>query len=686
MYRTYFIALWFLFVTQSMAQPAKPVANDPATRLKTLSQQARGFLDRQQPDSAWQVALKPGLPLLKQAPDTAVASRQFRYELISCYTQKHEISKVISQSKDMIFLCRQVRDLSFEGKTRQLLITTYAELGMYQECISESLENIPLFQHLQDLEMLAKTYNFLAWAYQQEGNVVQWERHTRLAIKYGKLANEPRSRTVSFLNEGNLYVQKKQFDKAIKTFRVILPEIEANPALRGYLPDGYRCLAEGLQQAGQFTEALKVANTGLDKCRQYGNSMAEIANYLTIATVYAALHKNEASLEVATHALSLTTKNVPPIARQEALRVLSEAQERVGNYAAALKATRQLAALTDSLNTINKAEAIVTAETRFDVKAKNETINLLNKNATLKQQQTQQQQQTAGIVIGFLVLGLGIIGFSLFREHKTGTVLKRQKAEIETQATKLAELNGIKDQLFSIVSHDLRGPVMSLQQTLDRLETTVDTTAATTALPEALPRFRQSVNAVASLTDNILCWALSQMGGLRTRPQPFAVMDIVSDVLGLYEETIRQKNIELIVDNEPAGEAAPLALADENQAEIAIRNIVQNALKFSPAGGKLTLSVEPQVKTGEVSLLILDEGPGFDWQPGKTAPGKTSITRASTNSTGLGLTVVEDLMHRNGGTLMISGRTDGPAGTVARLTWPAQAVQNSLQLSLAEAR
>ncbi len=133
-------------------------------------------------------------------------------------------------------------------------------------------------------------------------------------------------------------------------------------------------------------------------------------------------------------------------------------------------------------------------------------------------------------------------------------------------------------------------------------------------------------------------------------------------MLALYAETIREKNIDLITcDTEPEQSQA-MVLADENQAEIAIRNLVQNALKFSPIGGKLTLSVEPQ--DGAVSLLIVDNGPGFDWQSGYT-----DTTRASTNSTGLGLTVVEDLMRRNGGTLHIERCTD-QSGTVARLTWP----------------
>jgi signal transduction histidine kinase len=137
----------------------------------------------------------------------------------------------------------------------------------------------------------------------------------------------------------------------------------------------------------------------------------------------------------------------------------------------------------------------------------------------------------------------------------------------------------------------------------------------------------------------------------------------VQEVLALYQETIHQKNLHVVFGPETD---TPLILADENHTEIALRNIIQNAIKFSPNNGQLTFSVEPTEKF--VTLTVADNGPGFDWQPGHASRGQTT-TRASQNSTGLGLTVVEDLMQRNGGSLQISRQTDGVSGTVARLTW-----------------
>lgn len=640
-------------VSFSISTHSTPLSNnDPASQLKAYTQLAQQLLARQQLDSTWQQALKLGMPLLKQVSDTALVGRAFRVEVINMYLQQRNFHAVIKTAKPLILSCRQANDKPMEGRVRYGLCTAYSNLGMFQECITEALYTIGLFQQPPNHDILALTYTVLARAYQEQGDSARVNQYTTLSVRHGKLAERTNIRTVSFLNEGELLLAKGQFKKAIESYNTVLRIIETDPALTVYGPGASVGLAQAFEQNNQPNEAYRWATKATEEARLYGDLATEIESSLTLVRVQAMLKNNKASLVMATRALRLSNEvGVPPIARLTALKLFSEAQERMGNPTAALKATRQLAALTDSLNQINKAEAIATAETRFNVKAKNATIDLLNKNMALRQQQAQQEKQTALIVIASLVLGFLTVGFFWYRARKTSQLLQRQKAEIETQARQLAEINGIKDQLFSIVSHDLRGPVMSLQQGLDRLE------SATQASSDALPRFRQSVNAVASLTDNVLCWSLAQMGGLRTHPQPFGVVEVVEDVLTLYAPAIAQKNLRVVIS--PDLQRAASILADENQAEIVLRNIIQNAIQFSPVGGELRFEVEQQGDSQ--SLLVIDEGPGFEGQLSSGPQTKTS--------TGLGLQVVGDLMSRNGGSATFALRTDR-SGTVVRLRWP----------------
>jgi two-component system, sensor histidine kinase and response regulator len=260
-----------------------------------------------------------------------------------------------------------------------------------------------------------------------------------------------------------------------------------------------------------------------------------------------------------------------------------------------------------------------------------------------------------------LLLGVGVVGVFWYQARQRGRLLTRQNIEIEAQAAQLAELNDLKDKLFSMVSHDLRGPVTSLLQSIDRLET-----ASLNTVAEALPRFRQSVSVVAGLTENLLCWSLAQMDGLHTRPQAFDLRDVLTEVLALYQEPFRQKQLTTTVLPDATPPTNRRVLADENQTEIAIRNIVQNALKFSPVGGQLTFCIEQT--QDRLTLLVTDEGPGFRWEPTGTGADKLQ-TRSSQSGTGLGLVLVEELMRLNGGSVQITPRPE-QVGTVVRLTWP----------------
>ena len=647
MYRTYLLSGLLLATTCFAQVPSTTL------RLQALTRQAEKLLNQDHPDSTWEQVFRQGNQLLNQLPDTARAAIQFRALRGTFYLHQHHGKAAINEYRTLIQLSQKIGDRTLENKARYRLTHAYSDLGMYQACITQSLANLRVFKQLHQHDMVANTYMILSWVYEQQGDLKQSSQCTWAGITYCRRVNTPMFRVLALLSESELYAKEKQYDKAIKIHLTALPQLKATPALYANIPAFYQTLTNLYYQTGRYVQALRVARAGLAQCRQQKNILSAAEIYLTIASLYAARGNNKASLAAAARALPLASRGGMVIVRRQTLDQLSAAQERVGDTKAALKTTRQLMALTDSLNQINKADAIASAEARFDVQTKNATIGLLNKNLLLRQQQARQEQQTASLIILFLAVGLCVLAFAWYKARQTGRLLRQQKTEIEAQARQLANVNKVKDQLFSIVSHDLRGPVVSLRQSLDRLEQASPATVSAT-----LSQFRQSTNALASLTDNLLCWALSQLNSLRTRPQVFDLGEALSHVLTLYEDSIRQKNLHVSLD-QPLLTNQALILADDDQTEIVLRNIIQNAIKFSPVGGRIRLRTEPHAD--QIVLFITDDGPGFDWQAGQQA--------VSQNSTGLGLAVVSTLMYHNRGSVQLIRRTDGP-GTVARLCWP----------------
>jgi signal transduction histidine kinase len=666
---TYSLLFFLLLISAAQAQQPSPIT--VGMRLNAYAEQASLYLSQQQPDSAWQMALKPGMPLVRLLPATSLPVRKFRYTLSSYYYKTNDSKQAIWLLKQLMATQSEADTGHLDDKIRYALTQIYSDHGEYQACIAQTFDNLRKFIPKHDYASIASAYTMLAWVYEQQQDTLLMNKYTQLGIQFSRQSGTPSLMLLADLNEAEVQKRNRQYNKAIILYRRVLNQYESQPIMRRHVPKTYNDLAASYLKIDRLAEAEAAAKAGLQHTSRIKNMGSEAELYTTLSAIYERQEKFQASLVTVRKALPLALRTGYAIVRRQALEQLTKALERTGKPAEALRAARQLAALTDSLSRINKAEAIAAAEARFGVQQKNATIGLLNKNLALRQQQARQEKQIAWLVIALLSIGVGTIGVSWYRVRQTGRLLRQQNTEIERQATQLANLNQFKDQLFSIISHDLRGPVISLQRHIDQLRNVPDE-----AMPDTLARLGRSANTLTSLTDNLLCWALAQMGGLRTRPQPFSLYDSLTDVLALYAEPIRQKQVQvqmLVAASLVTATDTPIDLsdeatvvADENQTDIVLRNVIQNAIRFSPQKG--TLTFQTQQTDGQLTLLIADDGPGFDWEP-NPAEQTTNPTRPSQTSTGLGLTVVEELMRHNGGTLSVARRADAP-GTLVRLSWP----------------
>ena len=313
---------------------------------------------------------------------------------------------------------------------------------------------------------------------------------------------------------------------------------------------------------------------------------------------------------------------------------------RQGNYKKAYQRAAQHADIQLWLQRVRQSR-----ETHLQLSQWKNTVALARKEAQIRQLASRQQGQR-WLLVGVSAVAVLATVFVF--------LLRRSRQRVERQRAELSQLNATKNRLFSVVSHDLRGPVLTLRQSLERLEQ-----VPAPARPETLNRLRQSVNGLVALTDNLLLYALAELDGLTTMPRPVPLPMVLTSVLSLYREPVRQKRLSIAGWPLPAAAAdVPdwLVLADETHVEIAIRNVWQNAVKFSPDGGQITISVVQQPH--ELTVLIANQGPGFSWPP---PVGTVPL------GTGLGLQVVQNLIDRNNGTLRVEA---GPTGPTVRLSWP----------------
>lgn len=186
------------------------------------------------------------------------------------------------------------------------------------------------------------------------------------------------------------------------------------------------------------------------------------------------------------------------------------------------------------------------------------------------------------------------------------TYFKRIHADylfvIEQQRKSLALMNSDKEKLLSIVAHDIRSPLTSLESALYLLR---DGDYTQSEMKEVAHLVRKKVAHLSDTVDNLLRWSASQMKGIKAQPVQFDLAPLILSVLELLDPIIREKGIKV----ETNLQARAAIYADPNQAMIIVRNLINNALKFSHPGGKISISTSSSETS--VRVEISDEGIGM---------------------------------------------------------------------------
>ncbi len=241
--------------------------------------------------------------------------------------------------------------------------------------------------------------------------------------------------------------------------------------------------------------------------------------------------------------------------------------------------------------------------------------------------------------------------------------IKRQREELD-------RLNATKDRLFSVIGHDLRGPFMGLLGALELLRDASDDMDTQTR-HELITNLYESAERTYRLLENLLEWSRSQQHAIELNRRPIGLRELVVDTVQLFQAAARQK--EVSVATEVPAELA--VFADRDMIGTVMRNLVNNAVKFTKPGGSVTISARERASVVEIE--VRDTGIGIDAEARDALFDLSrAVTRAGTGGekgSGLGLLLAHDYVVRNGGTITVESAPG--EGTCFRLTLPAAAVE-----------
>lgn len=229
-------------------------------------------------------------------------------------------------------------------------------------------------------------------------------------------------------------------------------------------------------------------------------------------------------------------------------------------------------------------------------------------------------------------------------------VLEAQAKKLEKQAIELDNLNKAKDRFFAIIAHDLRSPITAFETIAKQLDFFLEHQE-----PERIKKLskniQRSAHTLNNLLNNLLNWALLQKNLINNQPQLLDLEDIVAEVVSYYEDTLILHNVELAKE---ISQGIKIYI-DENALLTILRNLLNNAIKFTPKEGKIIM--RGYIKDGYIFIEIEDNGIGIE---AEKIPQLFKIHKISRNKdlygrkgTGLGLLLVWEFVQANQGEIKV---------------------------------
>jgi PAS domain S-box-containing protein len=232
---------------------------------------------------------------------------------------------------------------------------------------------------------------------------------------------------------------------------------------------------------------------------------------------------------------------------------------------------------------------------------------------------------------------------------------KKSEEEIIVKNELLQAANAEKDKFFSILAHDLRGPLSAFVAATQILTEQIQTMEKEEIMDISMS-MKSSATNIYTLLENLLEWSRLRRGGMDFIPEKLNLIEKIGDCVDVLSESARKKKIEILISIP----SDLWILADNHMFDTVIRNLVSNAIKFTPAGGKVNVKAEKR-SDNSVEIKIKDSGIGMTPElKDKLFKINEKTSRPGTEgeaSTGLGLLLCKEFIDKHGGKIYVESET-----------------------------
>ncbi|UEG54928.1 tetratricopeptide repeat-containing sensor histidine kinase [Mucilaginibacter daejeonensis] len=538
------------------------------------------------------------------------------------------------------------------------------------------MEALSIYKRIGDAKGQAAVIIRLGVVELRKGNYDKAIAYFLQSLKVSERSNNTAGRMEAYLTVAEGYIGQKKFDVALKyltiaekinntipfsnlslniynNFGVVYRELGLNDKAKAYLQKGIarsdepqyqglnitliNNLAKVYNKEGNKARSIELQRSALAKARKIQNYLRELQTLTGLADTYGAANSKEA-LFYFNEALQLVREKGARKQQLEILGRMSELYKHDRNFEVALKLKEEQNALADSFFYKAMSKQVVSLQAEYQLYRSRAKVR------ELKQQNSSQIWQRNFYIglSGASVFTIFVIAFYFFRTRKLNKLLN-------VANTDLIESNLVKDKLFSVLAHDLRAPFASVIDLMYLLE---DDDVEPEERKALMKKLTTASNVTLETLNMLLKWGEMQIKGVKLNTMIFQPKPAVARVLGLIASNAEKKHVRVkdLVD------PTHTIMVDSNHFEFVARNLLSNALKFTPSGGSIQISSRVNEVSGEVIFSVKDSGVGIKAERlARIFDIGNASTKGTNNETGtsLGLVICKEFIELNKGRIWV---------------------------------
>ncbi len=578
-----------------------------------------------------------------------------------------DFEKALEYCFKALKIAEENRLKSEEAISLSAIADIYSEVGNSYKAIEYYMQSLIIHQELHDEEGLINTNNALGRVYLRLETPKKALQYHKAALAMSKKTGVKKLEANTIHHIGEAVKRDGKPKEAINYQKQALA-IRKSIKDEAGIAQSYTALGELYLSEEDTDRALEYQLLGIKSKKKLKDNKGLALSYNNIGAIFIQTKEYERAIKNIEVALEYGVQEKGKKQIRDSYELLYSCYSSLEDYAMALEYKDLFIAISEFIYSEESERKLAEMQTKYEIDKKENEIEILKRDQLLQEYKLESQ----ATVRNLLILGLAMIAiiacliyYSYWVKKRSNIDLTCRNAEINDQNRKLEELNATKDKFFSIISHDLKGPLNSLTSFSSLL---INHTAhlSKEEIQMLAKDLDKSVKGLFSLLENLLEWSRSQSGNIELKPESLDLNDLINQSKHLLSKTAESKNIEI-----QTTEYYNISVhADRNSVSTVIRNLMSNALKFTPEGGQVR--IEATESSNMVMISVHDNGVGMSEEVMdklfRIDKKHTTKGTANEKGTGLGLILCKEFVEKNGGTIAVESREG--EGSIFSFTLP----------------